>query len=198
MNQQQHTLHTIRNILANNNNVSDNNVVYASNAYNSNGVVSPPIIVQRPDSPQDINEDELLGMQIQRATSAPPVLDNILFASQSRYSHLFGDIRCEQNYENFYRSHQNPSKLPQPLDNDTFFMNWTETGSTSSSPSSASHHHQHALHEQQQLLAKMNSLALSPTHRHHEPNNNWGMNGKYFKIIFNMQVFQITILWNNN
>jgi hypothetical protein len=190
MNQQhQQTLHTIRNILSTGGN-SDPNHIYSGNTYNS-GVVSPPRA--RPDSPQ-LNEDELLlGMQIQRATSAPPVLDNILFASQSRYSHLFGDIRCEQNYENFYRSHQNPSKLPMPLDNDTFFMNWLNSGD-SPSPSNGNSHtgHQGLSHheQQQQLIAKMNGLTLSPT-RHEPSNNAWGMNGMLaFILLFTIRIFQ--------
>ena len=73
------------------------------------------------------DDDYLLAMSIQRATSAPPVMEltsNTLFASQSRYSHLFGDMRCDPNYELFYYSHHNQSKLPPPLEKDSMFYNW--------------------------------------------------------------------------
>lgn len=68
-----------------------------------------------------------LGAQIERARTAPPALENTIssdsiFAFQTKYTHLFGDIRCEQDYESFYYSYPNPSKLPQPLEKDPFFV----------------------------------------------------------------------------
>lgn len=63
---------------------------------------------------------------IERAISAPPIMDsldsrissNSIFAFQSKYSHLFGDIRYEEEYENFYNSFSDPSKLPPPINYD--------------------------------------------------------------------------------
>lgn len=183
MNSQQNTLSTIRNILSSANNGAsgnDGNTLYnnAGNIY-GNGVVSPPLLnpqqgpIGRPESP--LNEEDL-GMQIQRATSAPPVLDNILFASQSRYSHLFGDIRCDQNYESFYRAHNNPSKLPQPLDNDVFLMSWLQGGNednTHRAVQPPTHHQSLSLQHDQSLLHKLNGISISQPSLN-DSNSTWG------------------------
>lgn len=68
------------------------------------------------------------GSLIERAISAPPIMDsldskissNSIFAFQSKYSHLFGDIRYEEEYENFYNSFSDPSKLPPPINLDIY------------------------------------------------------------------------------
>ncbi|KAL0491202.1 hypothetical protein AKO1_002404, partial [Acrasis kona] len=186
MNPQQNTLNTIRNILSANSGGNGHDPIYnnAGSVY-GNGVISPPQMnpvqgtIGRPESP--LNEEEL-GMQIQRATSAPPVLDNILFASQSRYSHLFGDIRCDQNYENFYRSHNNPSKLPQPLDNDVFLMSWLQGPDEGSHPRNSSavqppHHHQSLSMQhlgEPNLLQKLNGYSSISPPQLSDHASNWG------------------------
>jgi hypothetical protein len=207
MNSHQQTLNTLRSIMASANAVPDNNSnpnsIYSNGNGSSNysGVVSPPRVTVKPESPP-LNEDEL-GMQIQRATSAPPVLDNILFASQSRYSHLFGDIRCEQNYENFYKSHQNPSKLPQPLDNDFFGPNWLNGINESSQVNTIGHQHhsspnlimsQHEQQQQQQALLKQ--MGLNSPNRQLEVNNSWGTTNypNTNLLDYNAQLVQLQLL----
>jgi hypothetical protein len=68
------------------------------------------------------SEEENIDDEIERSISAPPIMkekDKILgtglFSFQSKYGHLFGDIRYENGYENFYMNHENPSKLPKPI-----------------------------------------------------------------------------------
>eukprot|EP01027_Heterolobosea_sp_BB2_P000368 GEZU01000526.1.p1 GENE.GEZU01000526.1~~GEZU01000526.1.p1 ORF type:complete len:767 (-),score=228.44 GEZU01000526.1:927-3227(-) len=60
----------------------------------------------------------LLG--INRATSAPPVMDNFtsrtLFSFTTEWGNSFSDIRCDENYEDFFKSYQGPAKLPPPLE----------------------------------------------------------------------------------
>lgn len=55
----------------------------------------------------------------QRTSSAPPVLEESLFAMGNNYARLFAgaaDIRADDDYIHFYNSHPDPSKLPPPLD----------------------------------------------------------------------------------
>lgn len=116
-----------------------NNNNDSSNAYNFNA--NPPLrtnsgmgqdafMQQQYDSlNNDIDSNYLNGLNITRAISAPPQLElssNTLFATHSGYGHLFGDIRCEQSYESFYKSHQDPSQLPPPLENDSIFLGFNK------------------------------------------------------------------------
>ncbi len=65
----------------------------------------------------------------QRTSSAPPVLEvqeNSLFAMGNTYAHLFSgavDIRADDDYIHFYNSHNDPSKLPPPLERPSFDLN---------------------------------------------------------------------------
>jgi hypothetical protein len=66
--------------------------------------------------------------RIERPISAPPDLmeDSMfsttsLFATNSKYSSLFGDIRYEEEYEEFYNNYEDPSKLPAPLNLNIYF-----------------------------------------------------------------------------
>ena len=65
---------------------------------------------------------------IERPISAPPDLmedsmfsTTALFATNSKYSSLFGDIRYEEEYEQFYNNYEDNSKLPAPLNLNIYF-----------------------------------------------------------------------------
>ncbi|KAL2651635.1 hypothetical protein R1flu_019763 [Riccia fluitans] len=83
---------------------------------------------------QDDEEFEQLLGEIPRATSAPPHLEelqraygaelnNSPFAATLREDNLsppvkpFIDIRCDEQYENFYRNYSGVKKLPPPMEN---------------------------------------------------------------------------------
>jgi hypothetical protein len=142
---QQNTIAAIRNIMSNDG--GSNGSSYNSSSYNNNNNNSynfnatPPartnssmgqdaFMQQQYDSlNNDMDSNYLNGLNITRAISAPPQLElstNTLFASHSGYGHLFGDIRCEQSYESFYKSHQDPSQLPPPLENDSLFFSFNK------------------------------------------------------------------------
>ncbi|GAM24851.1 hypothetical protein SAMD00019534_080260 [Acytostelium subglobosum LB1] len=71
-------------------------------------------------------DDEVVSFKPpDRSTSAPPILSlnsNQLFAF--RPSELFNDIRCDENYFEFYHSHQNKDTLPPPLESAPSFYNF--------------------------------------------------------------------------
>lgn len=76
-------------------------------------------------------------LDIPRATSAPPNLEltnKNLFAFATEYAPWFGDIRCEENYENFYRSYTGPGKLPPPLEQKTWVTDLQQQPPPRSSP----------------------------------------------------------------
>ena len=124
--QNNNTVRTLQNIISSNDAYS----MYNNNSNNDQwGQVGQPSLspsrnqapigseIKRNTTPSNA---EYFGMSIQRAISAPPIMEvdtNNLFATQSRYSHLFGDIRCESDYANFYNSYSNKDGLPTPLDN---------------------------------------------------------------------------------
>jgi hypothetical protein len=134
---QQNTIAAIRNIMNNDggsNGSSNNNNTYNFNATpparTNSSMGQDAFMQQQYDSlNNDMDSNYLNGLNITRAISAPPQLElstNTLFASHSGYGHLFGDIRCEQSYESFYRSHQDPSQLPPPLENDSLFFSFNK------------------------------------------------------------------------
>eukprot|EP01103_Thecamoeba_quadrilineata_P003287 TRINITY_DN1307_c0_g2_i1.p1 TRINITY_DN1307_c0_g2~~TRINITY_DN1307_c0_g2_i1.p1 ORF type:complete len:863 (+),score=120.19 TRINITY_DN1307_c0_g2_i1:34-2622(+) len=71
------------------------------------------------------NADFLDG-ELPRPTSAPPILElssYSLFAFQADYARAFSDIRCDDTYQDFYNSYDDPSKLPAPLDTVSVTLN---------------------------------------------------------------------------
>jgi hypothetical protein len=61
-----------------------------------------------------------------RSTSAPPVLSlnsESLFAFRAaEHLHLFSDIRCEENYMEFYKKYEKQTILPPPLESQPFLV----------------------------------------------------------------------------
>jgi hypothetical protein len=62
-----------------------------------------------------------------RSTSAPPVLalnsDSLFAFRAAEHLHLFSDIRCEENYYEFYKKYQEQGKpLPAPLESQPFLV----------------------------------------------------------------------------
>ena len=101
------------------------------NCFEPIGILSISKQFMNPQQQNQNSEEEnwfLLGSSVERAISAPPIMDslearlssNSIFAFQSKYSHLFGDIRFEEEYETFYNNHSDQSKLPAPISFEIF------------------------------------------------------------------------------
>ncbi|BBM97871.1 pumilio RNA-binding family [Marchantia polymorpha subsp. ruderalis] len=90
---------------------------------------------------QDDEEFEQLLGEIPRATSAPPHLEelqraygaelnNSPFVASLREDNLsppvkpFIDIRCDEQYENFYRNYSGVKKLPPPMENRNLYADY--------------------------------------------------------------------------
>ncbi|EFC42833.1 predicted protein [Naegleria gruberi] len=133
------TVRTLQSIISNNTNNDPFHSTPSNNLYNNNeqavgwgssNVQSSPSRNQAPIGSEikrntTPNNNEYFGLSIQRAISAPPAMEldtNNIFATQSRYSHLFGDIRCESDYANFYNSYSNKDSLPTPIEANPLFL----------------------------------------------------------------------------
>jgi hypothetical protein len=113
---------------------------------------------------------EQFGLEIQRALSAPPAMElkqGNIFSFQSKYSHLFGDIRLEDDYAEFYNSVQDPSKLPPPIEQSlTSMWNYPITEKQFESKEGAFHGNgqlssQMAQHNFYDMSTDMNNLSLN-------------------------------------